>query len=96
MDRAIILGDAKKIDNDVELCRTTNARISDRTAQLLMENRIPFTRNWERIPFFKRERYKGAKCFYVIGVNRNRYVQARHTIDQLDPPCRRRLILSNF
>jgi hypothetical protein len=96
MDRAIILGDAKKIDNDVELCRTTNARISDRTAQLLMENRIPFTRNWVRIPFFRRERYKGAKCFYVIDVNRNRYVQARRTIDQLDPPCRRRLILSNF
>jgi len=39
-------------DNDVELCRTTNQRVSSRTAEALLEEQIPFTRNSRRIPFF--------------------------------------------
>lgn len=91
-----VLGDAKKIDKDIELCRTTNERISNQAAQLLMENRIPFTRNWIRVPFFLREKYRGAEQIYVISTNRNRYGQARRTIDQLDAPFRRRLMVSNY
>lgn len=91
-----VLGDAKKIDKDVELCRTTNERISNQAAQLLIENRIPFTRNWIKIPFFLRERYSGAHQIYVISTNRNRYGQARRTIDQMEAPFRRRLVVSNY
>lgn len=93
---AKLLGNAQKIDKDIELCRTTNERISNHAAQLLIENQIPFTKNWVKIPFFLRERYRGAKAFYVIRTNRNRYGQARRTIDQLDAPFRRCLILSNY
>lgn len=93
---AKILGDAKAIDQDVELCRTTNERISDQAARLLIENQIPFTRSWIKIPFFLREKYHGASQIYVIRTNRNRYCQARHTIDQLDTPFRRKLMLSNY
>ena len=50
------LGDVREIDKDVELCRTTNERISNQAAQLLIENQIPFTRNWVKIPFFLREK----------------------------------------
>ena len=93
---AKILGNAKKIDKDVELCRTTNERISNQAAQLLMENRIPFTKNWIKIPFFLREKYSGASQIYIISTNRNRYCQARQTIDQLEAPFKRRLVLSNY
>lgn len=93
---AKVLGDIKKIDKDVELCRTTNERISNHAAQLLIENRIPFTRNWIKIPFFLREKYRGASQIYIIRTNRNRYVQARQTIDQLEAPFKSRLILSNY
>lgn len=93
---AKILGNTKKIDKDVELCRTTNERISNHAAQLLIENQIPFTRNWIKIPFFLREKYRGASQIYVIRTNRNRYCQARRTIDQLEAPFKRRLILSNY
>ncbi len=93
---AKILGNTKKIDKDVELCRTTNERISNHAAQLLIENQIPFTRNWIKIPFFLREKYRGASQIYVISTNRNRYGQARRTIDQLDAPFKSRLILSNY
>lgn len=91
-----ILGDARAIDKDVELCRTTNERISNQAAQLLMENRIPFTRNWIKIPFFLRERYRGASQIYIIRTNRNRYGQARRTIDQMDELLKRRLVMSNY
>ena len=93
---AKILGNTKKIDKDVELCRTTNERISNHAAQLLIENQIPFTRNWIKIPFFLREKYRGASQIYIISTNRNRYGQARRTIDQLVAPFKSRLILSNY
>lgn len=96
MSNAKILGDAKKIDKDVELCRTTNERISNQAAQLLIDNQIPFTRSWIKIPFFLREKYKGARQICIISTNRNRYGQARRTIDQLDAPFRRRLVVSNY
>lgn len=91
-----VLGNTKKIDKDIELCRTTNERISNQAAQLLIENQIPFTRNWIKIPFFLRERYRGASQIYIISTNRNRYGQARRTIDQMEAPFRRRLVVSNY
>lgn len=91
-----ILGNMKKLDKDIELCRTTNERISNHAARLLIENQIPFTRNWIKIPFFLREKYRGAEQMFIIRTNRNRYGQARRTIDQLEAPFKRRLILSNY
>ena len=38
-------------DNDVELCRTTNSRVSTHTAEALLERHIPFTKNSKKIPF---------------------------------------------
>lgn len=86
----------RRDDKDIELCRTTNERISDQAAQLLIENQIPFTRSFIKIPFFLREKYRGAHQFYVIHTNRNRYSQARHTLDHMDSVFRRRLIVSNY
>lgn len=96
MSTAKILGDAKKIDKDVEVCRTTNERISNRAAQILIENEIPFSMGWKRIPFYLREKYRGAKQFYIIRTNRNRYGQARRTIDQMELPLKKRLVFSNY
>jgi hypothetical protein len=83
-------------DNDVELCRTTNSRVSSRTAEALLEEQIPFTRSSKRIPFFKREEYKGADTMWVIFINPHRYGQARRVIDGLDRTFRERLVLSNY
>lgn len=89
-----ILG--KYTGNDVELCETTNERVSDQTVKALMANHIPFTKNCKRIPFFKRDDYKGADSIFIIMVNPRRYSQARRTIDTLDRRCRDRLVLSNY
>ena len=94
MATAKILGDIKKIDKDVEVCRTTNQMISKRAAELLIENQIPFSRDWVKIPFFQREKYRGARKFYVIRTNRNS--QARRTIDTMEPACKRKLYFGGY
>jgi hypothetical protein len=96
MKNSKILGNTKKLDHDVELCRTTSERIIDQATRLLMENQIPFSRDWIRIPFFQREKYRGASQIYVIRTNRNRYGQARRTIDRLQAPFKQRLMLTNY
>lgn len=89
-----ILGNFK--GNDIELCRTTNDKVSNRAIQALMDASIPFTKNCIKIPFFRRERYYGAEQLWVITTNPNRYSQARRVIDTLDSNYRRRLKLSNY
>lgn len=83
-------------DKDVELCRTTNERISNQTAQLLIANQIPFTKKWEKIPFFLKEKYRGAEQFYVIRINPNRYGQAKKTLGQMDTVFRKFLVIKNY
>ena len=83
-------------DNDVELCRTTNSRVSTHTAEALLEQHIPFTKNSKKIPFFKREIYQGADTLWVITINPRRYGQARRVIDGMDRAYREHLVLSNY
>lgn len=89
-----ILG--KYTGNDVELCKTVNAKVSEQTVRALMAEHIPFTKNCKRIPFFRRDDYKGAEELWVIKVNPRRYSQARRTIDGLDRIYREKLVLSNY
>lgn len=83
-------------DNDVELCRTTNNRVSRLAVQALVEEQIPFTRNQKKIPFFLREKYKGASEVWVISINPRRYGQARRVIDGMDRDCKDRMVVSNY
>lgn len=46
-------------DNDVELCRTTNSRVSTHTAEALLEQHIPFTKNSKKIPFSRGKPTRG-------------------------------------
>ena len=83
-------------DNDIELCRTTSNRVGERAVMALIEERIPFTRNCRKIPFFRREKYHGASKIYVITINPRRYGQARRVLDGMELGDRSRLVLSNF
>ena len=83
-------------DNDVELCRTTNSRVSTVTVQALVEEQIPFTRNRKKIPFFRRVDHGGPSNMKVISINPRRYSQARRVRDGMDQVYRERLVLSNF
>ena len=94
MAAAKILGNYT--DNDIELCRTTNQRASNKLIQALVEEHIPFTKNSKKIPFFKRMKYKGATEMLVIMINPQRYWQARRVVNEIDRIYRRRLVLSNY
>ncbi len=83
----------KNIDKDVELCRSTNRTVVSHTIQSLIDARIPITQNWIRIPFYKRERYSGAKEICVIRTHRNQYSRARKILDTLEIVDRERLVL---
>lgn len=82
--------------NDIELCRTANFRAGNRTVQALIEASIPFTKSSERIPFFQRNKYNGAREMVVIMISPYCYSQARRVIDQIDIMYRKRLVLSNY
>ncbi|MCR5145164.1 MAG: hypothetical protein K6B67_07690 [Lachnospiraceae bacterium] len=84
----------KHVDKDVVLCRTTNRIVSRHTTKLLLEESIPFTMNWKRIPFYKRDEYNGASEVCVISINRNLYVKARRSIKGLNYQDRDRLLLN--
>lgn len=84
----------KHVDKDVVLCSTTNRRVSNRTTDILLQDAIPFTKNWKRIPFYKREEYRGADQICVFSINRNLYGRARRSISQLDRMDRNRLLLN--
>lgn len=84
----------KNINKDVVLCETTNHRVSNRTIAVLLQDSIAFTKNWKRVPFYKREAYQGASEVCVISINRNEYVQARRSIQKLERNYRDRLLLN--
>lgn len=83
----------KHIDKDVELCRTTNSRVSSLAMRMLVEHEIPFTQNWVRIPFYKRDAYRGAKEVCVIRTHYHQYQRARKVLDNMEIFCRERIIL---
>lgn len=82
--------------NDIELCRTTSTKVSNKTAELLIEEQIPFSKNCKRIPFFHRDKYNGASQVWVISINPRRYGQARRALDTMDVFCRKHMVLSNY
>ena len=67
MGKALILGkDTKHLDKDIELCRTTNERISDQAAQLLIENQIPvLCHPYQPQPLFPGKTYTRSYGFRV-------------------------------
>ena len=79
----------------MSLAATTLAAQSA-SAEALLEQHIPFTKNSKKIPFFKRETYQGADTLWVITINPRRYGQARRVIDGMDRAYRERLVLSNY
>lgn len=84
----------KHINKDVILCSTTNHHVSHRTTQVLLEDEIPFTKNWKRVPFRRRQEYRGASEICVFSINRNLYCKARRSIEQLGRTDRERLLLN--
>lgn len=85
---------SKNVCKDVVLCKTTNRVVSNRTSDLLLEQSVAFSKSFRRIPFFMRNRYKGATQFYVISISRTQYSKARRVLDLLEERDYNRLFLN--
>ncbi|MCI5620073.1 MAG: hypothetical protein MR355_00675 [Lachnospiraceae bacterium] len=83
----------KHIDKDIELCRTTNPVVSNELMHMFIAYEIPFTQNWQRVPFLKREEYKGAREVCVIRTHRTQYSRARKILDHMETSTRSRIML---
>ena len=96
MGKVILLGNPKNIDKDIDLCYTASEKISEQAVRLLIEDQIPFSKTLMKVPFFLKRKFKHTDYIYIINTNRNRYSQARQTIDRLEPSVKKRLVLSNY
>ncbi len=83
----------KKINRDIVLCSTTSHHVSRSTTDILLEEAIPFTANWKKIPFFKRPAYNGASEICIFLISPNIYTRARRTIRSLSARDRERLVM---
>ncbi|MCR5651857.1 MAG: hypothetical protein K6F86_11830 [Lachnospiraceae bacterium] len=68
-------------NNDIELFCTTNVRTKEQVVSRLVNGGISYLEKWERISFFKRKEYNGAKELCVIYVNANQYDRAVDILD---------------
>ncbi|MCR4694528.1 MAG: hypothetical protein K5773_04295 [Pseudobutyrivibrio sp.] len=85
---------SKKVNKDVVLCETTNRIVSNRTSDLLLEQAVPFSKSWRRVPFFKRRNYNGARNVCVISISRTQYGHARRVLNLLEDRDYKRLLLN--
>jgi hypothetical protein len=85
---------SKNIGKDIVLCETTNRVVSNRTSNLLLEQSVPFSKNWHRVPFFRRRIYNGANKVCVISINRTQYSHARRVLSLLEERDYNRLQLN--
>ncbi len=69
-------------NNDYELFCTTNLRTKDELVSRLVKGGVSYLEKWEKIPFFKRREYNGAKELCVIYVNGNQWDLALSILDE--------------
>ena len=68
-ERIVIL--LAMVNNEIELIRTVDMEKKDVLVRRLVNAGISYLEKWERIPFFKRHEYDGAKEICVIFINDN-------------------------
>lgn len=85
---------SKSIGKDIVLCEITNRFVSIHTTELLLEQSVPFSKKWHRVPIFRRRSYNGANMVCVFSINRNQYRHARRVLSLLDEHDYERLKLN--
>ncbi len=61
----------KMVNNEVEILRTVDIDKKDAFVRRLVNAGISYLEKWEKVPFFRRHEYNGAKEMCVIFVNDN-------------------------
>ena len=85
---------SKHVGKDVVLCETTNRIVSNKASELLLEQSVPFSKSWHRVPFFRRGSYNGADRVCVISTNRTQYSHARRVLFLMEERDYNKLLLN--
>ncbi len=72
------------VNNEVEVLRTVDIDKKDATVRRLVNAGISYLERWEKVPFFKRRDYNGAKEVCVIVVNDNQKERAVEIIEGVE------------
>lgn len=70
--------------NDIELFSTTDFKAKDKVVSILVRHRVSYLERWEKISFFRRREFGGAKELCVIYVNGNQYKKAKKLLDEFN------------
>jgi len=72
------------VNNEKEILRTTDIDKKSRLVKRLVNSGISYLEKWEKVPFFSRKKYDGAKEICVIMVNDHQMEKAMEILYEVN------------
>lgn len=72
------------VNNEKEVLRTTDTEKKNRFVKRLVNSGISYLEKWEKIPFFSRKKYDGAKEICVIMINEHQMEKAMNILYEVN------------
>ena len=77
-------GAYQMVNNEKEVLRTTDTEKKNRFVKRLVNSGISYLEKWEKIPFFSRKKYDGAKEICVIMINEHQMEKAMNILYEVN------------
>lgn len=85
----------KAVDKNIVLCQAYNHIAATQVTKALIDSSLSYRKNWVGIPFFLRNRCRGASQVCVFTVSRCDYSRAKSLIYDLEERYLRRLSVNH-
>ncbi|MBQ9549400.1 MAG: hypothetical protein IJU87_01175 [Lachnospiraceae bacterium] len=72
------------VNNEIELIRTVDMEKKDALVRRLVNAGISYLEKWEKVPFFRRHEYNGAKEVCVVFINDNQRELAQSILEDIE------------
>ncbi len=72
------------VNNEIEILKTVDIDKKDAFVRRLVNAGISYLEKWEKVPFFKRREYNGAKEVCVIMINDNQKERAGEILGEVE------------
>lgn len=72
------------VNNEKEVLRTTDIEKKNKFVKRLVNSGISYLEKWEKIPFFSRKKYDGAKEICVIMINDHQMEKAMNILYEVN------------
>jgi hypothetical protein len=84
----------KSVDKNIVLCQAYNRIVANQVTRALIDSSLSYRKNWVGIPFFLRNKCRGASQVCVFTVSRCDYTRAKSLIYDLEERYLRRLAVN--